>query len=149
MPRPGLSRAQDQVNILLKFPLEQQLGGDTVAALASPDRGARREALRRIEAYETDFRPHGQDVVRRICARLGAKAPAMAVASEESGLHFLSIDDLDPGVGPPAGGPRKKTHKGGRGLEPARCRMRGRSRADSRRNFERAARQYGMTGSRS
>ena len=44
MPRPGLSRSQDQVNILLKFPLEQQVGGDTIAALVNPDRQVRREA---------------------------------------------------------------------------------------------------------
>ncbi|MGO7050133.1 S8 family serine peptidase [Rhizobium johnstonii] len=105
MPRPGVSRAQDQINILLKFPLEQQLGSDTVAALESTDRYARREALRHVEAHEPDYRPHGEDVVRRVCARISAKAPLMAVASEGSGVHFISVDDLDPGVGPPEGVP--------------------------------------------
>jgi subtilisin family serine protease len=105
MTRPGLSRAQDQINILLKFPLEQQLGGDTVAALESADRQVRRDALRYVEAHEPDYRPHAEDVVRRVCARISAKAPSMAVASEESGVHFISIDDLDPGVGPPEGVP--------------------------------------------
>ncbi len=105
MPRPGLSRAQDQINILLKFPLEQQLGGDTVAALESADRQVRREALRHVEAHEPDYRPHTEDIVRRVCARISAKAPTMAVASEESGVHYISIDDLDPGVGPPEGVP--------------------------------------------
>ncbi|MER9006356.1 S8 family peptidase [Mesorhizobium sp. M0862] len=105
MARSGLSRAQDQIHILLKFPLEQQLGAETVAALESTERKVRREAFRRIEAHEPDFRPHAEDVVRRICARVSAKAPTMAVASEESGLHFLSIDDFDPNVGPPEGVP--------------------------------------------
>lgn len=105
MPRPGVSRAQDQINILLKFPLEQQVGSDTVAALNSTDRHVRREALRHIEAREPDYQPHGEDIVRRVCARIGAKASSLAVASEESGVHFISVDDLDPGVGPPEGVP--------------------------------------------
>lgn len=105
MSRTGMSRAQDQINILLKFPLEQQLGSDVVAALESADRHVRRDALRDIEAHESDHRPQGEDVVRRVCARISAKAPTMAVASEETGLHFISIDDLDPGVGPPEGVP--------------------------------------------
>lgn len=105
MPKPGLSRAQDQINILLKFPLEQQLGDDTVAALESVDRQVRRDALRHVEAHEADYRPNTEDVVRRVCARISAKTPSMAVASEETGMHFLSIDDLDPHVGPPEGVP--------------------------------------------
>lgn len=105
MPRPGVSRAQDQINVLLKFPLEQQLGSDAIAALESADRYVRREALRQVEAHEPDYRPHGEDVVRRVCARIRAKAPSIAVASEDSGVHFISVDDLDPGVGPPEGVP--------------------------------------------
>ena len=112
MPRSGLSRAHDQINILLKFPLEQQLGVETVAALESTERNVRREAFRRIEAHEPDFRPHAEDVVRRICARVSAKAPTMAVASEESGLHFLSVDDFDPNVGPPEGVPLYNPYTG-------------------------------------
>ena len=81
MPRSGLSRAQDQIHILLKFPLEQQLGAETVAALESTERYVRREALQRIEAHEPDFRPHAEDAVRRICARAGGSCIWVATAS--------------------------------------------------------------------
>ncbi|WP_158243687.1 S8 family peptidase [Sinorhizobium medicae] len=105
MARPGLSRAQDQVNILLKFPLEQQVGSDIIAALTDPDRGVRREALARIEIYEPDYRQHAEDVVRRIVDRLAPVAPSLGVTAEASGASYLSIDDLDPNVGPPEGVP--------------------------------------------
>jgi len=120
MPRPGLSRAQDQINILLRFPLEQQVGHDTVAALGSADRIVRREALREIEAQEIDYRPHAEDVVRRVCARVSAKAPSMAVAGEESGVHFLSLDEIDPHVGPPEGVPIYNPYTGVLSVYPER-----------------------------
>ncbi|YCI07138.1 S8 family peptidase (plasmid) [Ensifer sp. D2-11] len=105
MARPGFSRAQEQVNILLKFPLEQQVGSDTIAALTDPDRGVRREALARIETYEQDYRQNATDVVRRIVDRVAPVAPSLGIAAEASGASYLSIDDLDPNIGPPEGVP--------------------------------------------
>lgn len=105
MARPGLSRAQDQVNILLKFPLEQQVGSDTIAALTDPDRGVRREALARIETHESDYRQNATDVVRRIVDRVAPVAPSLGIAAEASGASYLSIDDLEPNIGPPEGVP--------------------------------------------
>jgi subtilisin len=106
MARPGLSRAQDQVNILLRFPLEQQVGSDTIAALSNPDRSVRREALARVEAHESDYQANATEVVRRVIAQIAPVAPTTTrIAAEGAGDSHLTIDDLDPNIGPPEGVP--------------------------------------------
>ncbi len=112
------SVGRESVNVLLAFPLARQIGSELLADLQSDDRRTRRQALGLVETMPLDFRPQGHEIVRRITARLGPRLPAAALAGEERGRSFLSIDDLDPGVGPPPGLPLFNPYTGVLTLEP-------------------------------
>jgi hypothetical protein len=96
---------QQQVNLLLPFPLAEQVGGDVIAALASADRANRRAAIAEIESHDVYLHDANTDLVREIVGRLAdvgvAASSRAAVANASSQSGALSLDDLDPSIGPP------------------------------------------------
>ena len=109
MAQPPENVPRPKVNVLLPFPLEARVGGDVMAALASDDRTVRREAIAEIADRHVSFVDTNASLVREVVARLSAAgagpvARTTRIASADwipAAEHHLSIDDLDPTVGPP------------------------------------------------
>src|SRR6187399_2425376 len=99
MPSSASDTRKERVNLLLPSPFDAPGLRD---ALASDDRAERRLAIAEIEGHEGMSAAANAGVVREIFARLSGSAVASLTAdASEAGSTYLSIDELDPHIGPP------------------------------------------------